>query len=254
MPSTIPPRDYQKLLQKIAVLEMEISLLKVEVNQQFGANDTTLPLTERNGQAPKKQEGPVQDKPAAWNMLGAKPKEKKERITGRTLSPEITDLTGWPALPLRHNASSTPQQWTTAKGKKADKLPQSPRIQLANRYTPLLEDPRCVSDDRGTISPSWLSEQLREPRSLSQDRVTPSRVRSTSKSIQPQGESAPEILIVGDAALKDVKCIRQRKAKVLCFPKDTVSDINDRILDLVDAHPTVKTLILHTGTCDTEEK
>ena len=217
---------------------------------------TTIPLTERNGQdmAPKKQEGPVQDKPAAWNMLGAKPKEKKQRITGRTLSPEITDLTGWPALPLRHNASSTPQQWTTAKGKKADKLLQSPCIQLANRYTPLLEDPRCVSDDRGTISPSWLSEQLREPRSLSQDRVTPSRVRSTSKSIQPQGESAPEILIVGDAALKDVKCIRQRKAKVLCFPKDTVSDINDRILDLVDAHPTVKTLILHTGTCDTEEK
>ena len=253
MPSTILTRDYQKLLQKIEVLEMEISKLKVEVNQQYGVNDTTIPHTERNGQgsnmAPKKQKRAVQDKPVAWNMLGAKPKEMKERITGRTLSPEITDLTGWPALPARHNASSTPQQRTTAKGKKVDKPPQLPCIQLTNRYTPLLEDPRCISDD------SWLSEQLREePRSLSQDRVTPSRVRSTSKSIQLQGEIAPEILIVGDAALKDVKSIRQRKAKVLCFPKDTVSDINERILDLVNAHPTVKTVILHTGTCDTEEK
>ena len=61
-------------------------------------------------------------------------------------------------------------------------------------------------------------------------------------------EIGPEILIVGDDAVKDVKSIR--KAKVLCFPKDKVSDMNDRILDLVAAHPTVKTLILHIGTSD----
>ena len=195
------------------------------------------------------------DKPLAWNSLGEKPK-MKERTTGRTPSQSTPITDDWPALP-RHSAASTPlHKWTTAKGKNFAKKtntvqsPQTPSVHLANRFMPLAEDQRCPSDDRGSISPSWLTEQLLEaPRSPPVDRenVPPSRVRTTS-------ETDPDILIVGDAALKGVKSIRKRKAKVICFPKDRVSDMNDRILDLVNKHQTVKTLILHTGTCDTEEK
>ena len=196
------------------------------------------------------------DKPLAWNSLGEKPKKMKERLTGRTpsQSPLITD-DDWPALP-RHSAASTPlHKWATAKGKKTAKItnavksPQTPSVQLINRFTPLAEDQRCLSDDRDSISPGWLTEQLQEaPRSPSvvRENAPPSRVRSTSV-------TDPDVLIVGDAALKDVKSIRNRKAKAICFPKDTISDMKDRILDLVNEHPTVKTLILHTGTCDTEE-
>ena len=220
MTPNISTGDYQKLLQKIAVLETEIFQLK----QSRGL-----------------------DKPPAWDKLGAKPKEMKERITGKTRSPAVIDLTGWPALPVRQNDSTPvqqtqPLQWSTAKkgAKATDNPPQTPCVQLANRFTPLLmEDPRYVSEDRDSVSPSWLTIQLKEPS------VSPRRVRT-------QTNSDPEILIVADDAVKDVKSIRN--SKVLCFPKDNVSDINDRILDVVAAHPTVKTLILHIGTNDIEEK
>ena len=227
MALNISTSDYQKLLQKIAVLETEIFQLK----QSRGL------------------------KTPLWNRLGAKPKEIKERITGRTHSPVVTDLTGWPALPARHSASTPLQQWSTAKGKKSAKVriaksPETLCVKLVNRFTPLLEDPRYLPGD--SVSPSWLRMQLKEPS------VSPRGVRSknNSENKRLQGEKTPvldpEILIVGDDAVKDVKNIR--KAKVLCFPKDKVADINDKILDLVAANPTVKTIILHIGTCDIEEK
>ena len=227
MATNISTSDYQKLLQKIAVLETEIFQLK----QSRGL------------------------KTPLWNRLGAKPKEIKERITGRTQSPVVTDLTGWPALPARHSASTPLQQWSTAKGKKSAKAriaksPQTLCVKLVNRFTPLLEDARYLPDD--SVSPSWLKMQLKEP-SVSPRGV---RTKNNSENKRLQGEKTPEfdpeILIVGDDAVKDVKNIR--KAKVLCFPKDKVAVINDKILDLVAANPTVKTLILHIGTCDIEEK
>ena len=199
------------------------------------------------------------DKPPAWNSLGAKPKEKRERVTGRTESPVVTDLTDWPPLPVRQSSSTPPQQthplqWSTAKkgAKATDNPPQTQRVQLANRFTPLLEDPRHLSDDKDSVSPSWLTMQLKEPS------VSPKRVRdkNNSENKRLQGEKTPEIdpeiLIVGDDAVKEVKSIRN--AKVLCFPKDSVPDINDKILDLVTANPTMKTMILHIGTCDIDEK
>ena len=117
-------------------------------------------------------------------------------------------------------------------------------MKLVNRFTPLLEDPRYLPDD--SVSPSWLKMQLKEPS------VSPRGVRTKNNSENKRLQGDPEILIVGDDAVKDVKNIR--KAKVLCFPKDKVADINDKILDLVAANPTVKTMILHIGTCDIEEK
>ena len=225
MPPNISTGDYRKLLQKIAVLETEIFQLK----QSRGL-----------------------DKPPGWNNLGAKPKEMEERTTGRTRSPAVIDLTGWPALPVRHGSTplqqTQPLQWSTAKkGAKATaNTPQTLCVQLANRFTPLLvEDPRYLSDDRDSVSPSWLTTQLKEPS------VSPRRVRNNN-SENKTPEIDPEILIVGDDAVRDVKSIRN--SKVLCFPKDKVSDINYRIPDLAAAHPMVKILILHIGTYDIEEK
>ena len=153
----MPPfsmEDYYKLLQKIAVLETKIYRLEVnvEVNGSYG-NDTTLPVTQNNGQkhantrltstskTTMKQEGCGTDNKSTrgsppWNSFGAKPKSKSfswemgGRLTGRTQRPEICDTTGWPALPSRQSASSTPvlsrtQPWTAAKGKISNKmLPQ----------------------------------------------------------------------------------------------------------------------------------
>ena len=214
---TMSAEVYQRLLQKISVLEMELHQLRlnVEANTQCNLQD----VTQRS-----------------WNTLGAKP--KATRITGRTRTPEISDETGWPALPSRQAegiSSSTPVQlWKTAKGRNTNKPPETISVQLGNRFTPLPVDP---SDKNIVDSPSDGTVPS-----------SPSRVRSKTNS---ENKHMPEILIVGDAAVKDVKNIK-RKAKVLCFPKDTVSDMNDRILDLVDSHPTVKTLILQIGTNDTE--
>ncbi|XP_034005651.1 guanylate kinase 1b isoform X1 [Trematomus bernacchii] len=138
--------DFHKRLQKMAVLEMKMQRLQlnVEVNG-LGWNDTTLPVLQKNGKGhanlqlvssykdSKEQEGCVPGNTYTsgsppWNSLSAKPKSKSfpwdlgERITGRVQRPEICDATGWPALlSPRKSASSTPlptrkQPWTAAKG------------------------------------------------------------------------------------------------------------------------------------------
>ena len=255
---SISAEDFQKLmLQKIAVLEIEVFQLKAnkEVNLQHGMNNTTFPQTLGSGQdcankrlsnvnITPRNESQV-DEPV--RILGAKPKQRTDRITGRTLCPDITDMAAWPALPPRHSTASTPlQPWTTVKGKKAkakmrieDIPPEKRNVLPGNRFAPLLAEakPTCSSDVRDNISSS------------------PNRVRRTQRnSIQFKDDHfLPEILIVGDGALQDVKSMRKRSARVICFPNLMVSDMNDRIVDLVAAHPTVKTLILHVGTRDTKK-
>ena len=215
----------QKLLQKIAVLETELFQLKANIetlgNEQNCANKelSSVNIT------------PRKDEPVP--ILAAKPKQGTERLTGRTLPP-------------RHSTASTPlQQWTTVKGKAKAKMriedipPEKRNVLQGNRFAPLLaeENPTCSSDVRDNVSSS------------------PSRVRRTQRnSVQLKDDDfLPEILIVGDAYLQDVKNMRKRRAKVICFPNLMVSDMNDKIVDLVAAHPTVKTLILHVGTCDTKK-
>ncbi|XP_061915766.1 uncharacterized protein LOC133658135 [Entelurus aequoreus] len=178
----MPPfstEDYHKLLQKILLLEIKMNRLEVnlEVNGQCG-NNTTLALlsTENTGQhhattqltsnneATKKREVPVEGNKSTsenppWNTLGAKPKrrpppcDKGEWISGRTQRPDISDLTGWPALPssARHTASSTPlprrtQQRTAEKRRTTNKPPQQASVQLKNRFAPLLMDNGSPSD------------------------------------------------------------------------------------------------------------
>ncbi len=45
---------------------------------------------------------------------------------------------------------------------------------------------------------------------------------------------------MGNTAVKDL----------LCLPKDMVSDMTERVMQLVAAQPTVKNIILHTGSSD----
>uniref|UniRef100_A0A8C9XI99 OSK domain-containing protein n=1 Tax=Sander lucioperca TaxID=283035 RepID=A0A8C9XI99_SANLU len=258
----MPPfsvEDYYKLLQKIVILETKLQRLEVnlEVNGSCG-NDTTLLLTQNNGQkhantrltstckTTDKQEGcgisnkSTSDSPP-WNSFGAKPKSKsfswKGRLTGRAQHPEICDMNGWPALPSRQSASSTPvlsrtQPWTAAKGRISNKMPpQQLSVQLDNRFAPLLQDPGhdldCVSSSHSRV-----------------------RTESNSKSKKLQGKltTGHQTLIVGDSAVKDIKS--SKNTKILCFPKDMVSDLAQRIPDIMAAHPTVKNIILHIGSHD----
>ena len=271
MPPNISTEDYQKLLQKITLLETEIFQLKqsrglvktpdwnslgakpkdknkrlTDRTRSPAANDSTewpaLPLR----QSDKRLTGRTRSPATYWTKAKGKGrKENNDRLTGRTRSSAVNDLTERPALPVQQRASppiqqTQPLQWSTVKkgAKTTDPPPKTPPVQLTNRFTPLAQDPRHLSDDRDSVSPSWLTMQLKEPH-------TQPRVRAMK---MPEIET----LIVCDEALKDIKGIRH--SKILCFPKVNVPKINDRILDLVAAHPTVKNLILHIGTCDIEER
>ncbi len=254
--------DFYKLLQKVTVLETKIQRLEVnvEVNGLCG-NDTTFLWSQNSGQehantrlistnkTTKKQEACVLGNKSKsgsppWNALGAKPKSKSfpwemgGRVTGRTQRPEICDATGWPALSSRQSASSTPvlgrtQPWTAAKGRVSNKPPQQPSVQQQNRFSPLLQDP---SDDLDNIPSSH--------------RRVRTESKSESKRLQRKLTTGPQTLIVGDAAVNDVRSMCSKNTKVLCFPKDTVSDLAERILHIVAEHPTVKNIILHIGTND----
>ena len=227
MTTSLPTADYQKLLQKIAVLEKEVHHLRVNL----GVNEQC-----------RKQDSRAPDKKAAWSSLGAKPKDwlrpknvynistvitsrenNVQRLTGRTRSPVKSD---WPPLPSP--LSTPPKQWKLVKN--SARKPPAERmeiLQLSNKFSPLLQ---TDSDDRDIATPNM----VRRPNSVKM--------------------TLDDCLIVGDEAIKHVKGSGNRKVKVLCFPKDTVSDMNDRISDLVAGHPTVKRLILHIGARDTERQ
>ena len=172
--------DYHKLLQKIAVLETKIHRLEVNVEVNgLGGNDTTLPLAQINGQelastrltstdkATTKQVGSVlinksTSSSPPWNHLGAKPKNKSfpwamgGRLTGRAQRAEVCDETGWPALPPRQSASSTPvpgrrQPWKTVEGRMSNKPPKQSSIELQNRYSPLMKDTEFPSDHPSSV-------------------------------------------------------------------------------------------------------
>nr|XP_040025023.1 uncharacterized protein LOC120812889 [Gasterosteus aculeatus aculeatus] len=259
----MPPfstEDYHKLLQKILLPETKVNRLEVnvEANGPCG-NNTTLAMTQNSGQehartqltsndgTMKKLEDSVQgnkstsDNPP-WTTLGAKPKrrpDKGERITGRTQRPDICDLADWPALPSRHNASSTPvlrrtKQRTTEKRGTTKEPPQQTGVNLQNRFAPLLQD-------HG--SPSKFLDNPPPPRS---------RVRPANLKPQRKLTTGPENLIVGDFSVKDMKS--GNDTKVLCFLEDMVSDLEERILEIVAEHPTVKNLILHIGSNDIEKQ
>ena len=54
----------------------------------------------------------------------------------------------------------------------------------------------------------------------------------------------PQTLIV----VKDVRGMSRKNTEIPCFPRDMVSNMTERILYIVAAHLTVKTIIVHIGT------
>lgn len=119
--------------------------MNVEVNG-LHENDTTFLWTQNSGMTTRKQEGCLSGINSAssrplWNALGAKPKNKSFPwemggwVIARAKHPEICDATGWPALPSRQSAWSTPvlsrtQPWIAAKGRTSNKPPEPPCAQL----------------------------------------------------------------------------------------------------------------------------
>ncbi|KAK0151822.1 hypothetical protein N1851_006803 [Merluccius polli] len=230
--------DYYKLLQKIAVLETKILRLEVnmEVNGQYG-NETTLPMTQISG---KEQ--------ANRQMLCAKPRHNSckdksppsdmgRRLTGRTQHLETCDDTEWPALPSHRRVSSTPvprrkQPWNVAKTKSKSKPTKDTGILLENRFAPLLQDP----DSPKERSSSSTGERY--------------EAKSYTKRLQKELTTGPQTLIVGDGAVNKTKHFFGKNTKVLCFTNDMVSDISEKILEITAEHPTVKSLVIHTGALD----
>lgn len=249
---------YHELLQKIEALEMKILRLEVnvEVNEQNG-NETTLPMLKISQQeqankwlvsTSKKEEACKLTCSPPWNSLGAKPKHKsgkslpsdmERRLTARTQHPEISDETGWPALPSRRSVTSTPvprakQPWTVATTRTNKSKPtQNTGIQLENRFSPLLED----SDSLKKSSYSH-TRQRYEP-------------TSHHKMLRKELTTGPQTLIVGDGAVNEIKHFCSKKnTKVLCFTNDMVSDISKKILNIVVEYPSVKSVVIHTGALD----
>uniref|UniRef100_A0A8C2WHW1 OSK domain-containing protein n=1 Tax=Cyclopterus lumpus TaxID=8103 RepID=A0A8C2WHW1_CYCLU len=108
-----------------------------------------------------------------------------------------------------------------------------------NRFTPLMQVPGFPSDDQDSIAPSH-----NKVRPESQE---PQRELTTGLTKLMTG---PKNLIVGDFSVRDMKSMFSVDTKVLCYPNDMVSDLEERILEIAAAHTTVKNIILHIGSND----
>ncbi|KAK0136994.1 hypothetical protein N1851_026861 [Merluccius polli] len=74
--------------------------------------------------------------------------------------------------------------------------------------------------------------------------------RYEAKSYTKRLQKEPQTLIVGDGAVNKTKHFFSENTKVLCFTNDMVSDISEKILEITAEHPTVKSLVIHTGALD----
>uniref|UniRef100_A0A3B3BW75 SGNH hydrolase-type esterase domain-containing protein n=1 Tax=Oryzias melastigma TaxID=30732 RepID=A0A3B3BW75_ORYME len=148
----------------------------------------------------------------------------------RVRLPEASEA-DWPSLPTRQRTSSTPVHRRTGK-----KPSMNGAVTLQNRFAPLSDDPGLPNDHplesstRRTCNPS---EGKRPERKL---------------------KARPETLIVGDSTVKDVQWFCSRNTKVLCFPNDMVSDMQERILQTVAKYPKLQNILLHTGSNDVSKQ
>ncbi|KAK0144166.1 STAGA complex 65 subunit gamma [Merluccius polli] len=103
---------------------------------------------------------------------------------------------------------------------------------LQNRFAPLLQDP----DSPKERSSSSTGERY--------------EAKSYTKRLQKELTTGPQTLIVGDGAVNKTKHFFSKNTKVLCFTNDMVSNISEKILEITAEHPTVKSLVIHTGALD----
>ena len=150
------------------------------------------------------------------------------RLTGRTPHQVIRDETGWPAL-SSHVVSSTP----APRRKRRTQISQNTGIRLENRFAPLLQAP-----EGNEIHPKKNTRARYE-------------TKSSNKGQLKRLTASPQVLIVGDGAVNEIRRFCSKKnTTVLCFNKDTVSDISEKILTIAAAHPQSKSLIIHAGAND----
>ena len=261
LPPLLHIDDYTALLHKVTVLETKIHRLEVnaEVNG-LGENDLTLPW--KNGkqedantrlsspnQATKTREAIVLDSKSTsgspnYNALGAKPKDKSAHWKIRGNKNGSTPVTQTQptvgehantqlinqATKISYSEATKKQPWKTAKSKLNIKPSHQPSVKLTNRFAPL-------SLDAG--SPS--------------DTSTPSRVRTvnTSENRKLQRKlTRPQTLIIGDAAVSEIRSLLSQNTKIFCFPKDMVSVLAGRIDNIIASHPAAKAIVLHAGAND----
>ncbi|KAK0155249.1 hypothetical protein N1851_002412 [Merluccius polli] len=105
-------------------------------------------------------------------------------------------------------------------------------ILLENKFAPLLQDP----DSPKERSSSSTGERC--------------EAKSYTKRLQKELTTGPQTLIVGDGAVNKTKHFFSKNTKVLCFTNDMVSDISEKILEITAEHPTVKSVVIHTGALD----
>ncbi|KAK0146187.1 hypothetical protein N1851_014504 [Merluccius polli] len=74
--------------------------------------------------------------------------------------------------------------------------------------------------------------------------------KSYTKRLQKELTTGPQTLIAGDRAVNKTKHFFSKNTKVLCYTNDMVSDISEKILEITAEHPTVKSLVIHTGALD----
>uniref|UniRef100_A0A3B4FKP6 GIY-YIG domain-containing protein n=1 Tax=Pundamilia nyererei TaxID=303518 RepID=A0A3B4FKP6_9CICH len=90
---------------------------------------------------------------------------------------------------------------------------------------------------------------------MSQHRRATSRLScpSTSKGQRPllRGHQCSHL---GQRRKMDVQRMCGKNTKVLCFPKDMVNNLKERILQIADEYPTVTNIVLHTGSNDVSKQ
>uniref|UniRef100_A0A3Q3B723 SGNH hydrolase-type esterase domain-containing protein n=1 Tax=Kryptolebias marmoratus TaxID=37003 RepID=A0A3Q3B723_KRYMA len=65
----------------------------------------------------------------------------------------------------------------------------------------------------------------------------------------------PEVLIVGNSAVSGIDHLcNKNKTKVLCFPKDTMSDVTEKIVPPTTDHPSIENFIIYNGANDLAKK
>ncbi|MED6282570.1 hypothetical protein CHARACLAT_033513 [Characodon lateralis] len=142
----MPPfttEDFEKLLQKLAVLEMKIHRLEVNVEVNMGYNDdSTLPVIPNSDSLLNNSAGNqnTENKPTGrppWHVLGACPKNQGGRLTGR--SQQLNKLE-WPEL--QRNAPVSPgkrrlRQRAAVTTTDRSKTAGNNGVPLQNRFAPL---------------------------------------------------------------------------------------------------------------------
>ena len=115
-------------------------------------------------------------------------------------------------------------------------IPKHLSVQLENRFATPLQDPGSLSDYLDNL--------------VSSQRMVRAEHKSRGKRLRGKPTTGPQNLIVCDLTVKDVRKMCNENTKILCFPKDLVSDMTEGILHIVTAHPAVKNIKPPTGTND----